>query len=83
MEDFLLQTRTSLDKNSKIMYNCDSVDVWYFLIYGYYMGISDLADSVFNQCWPGDDSTKNAKYKAFKKELIANPYWKDIQKSNW
>jgi hypothetical protein len=83
MKEFTGYSGASVDDSIRISYNCESISTWYFMIYGYYLGIGDLADSAFYKCWPGDDSTKQAKYNVFKEKLISGPYWKELQESNW
>ena len=56
---------------------------WETLIMLYYAGKDEIADSLFEVCWPLKSSEKEAEYKAFKRQLGYGQFWTQLQESDW
>ena len=90
--DYLIK-HYNLDRNRGIYTNpenspfppfsCDEYDLWDFVIKNYYAGRADLADSLFNACWPAQDTMKLIIYQQFQHRLRVSKYWPQVLESKW
>jgi hypothetical protein len=58
-------------------------NLWGFMINNYYAGRADLADSIFNACWPAQDTMKLKLYEQFQQRLRWSEYWPQVLESKW
>ncbi len=56
---------------------------WGTVITLYYAGKSEIADSLFNACWPLDELARTSELEAFKKYFGYNKFLKELQESFW
>lgn len=58
-------------------------DSWETIITLYYAGKSNIADSLFNACWPLNDPEKKAALQEFKKQYGYGRFVHQLQNSDW
>jgi hypothetical protein len=63
--------------------DCDKYNIWDIMINNYYAGRADLADSMFNACWPAQDTMKLKIYEQFQHRLRVSNYWPQVLESKW
>jgi hypothetical protein len=75
--------KTPSKDSSRIMDICGEIDMWDFMINNYYAGRADLADSIFNACWPSQDTMKLKIFEEFQHRLRSSEYWPQVLESKW
>lgn len=56
---------------------------WNTILDYYFTGRPAQGDSIFNNYWPSIAPDKEIYYNEFKKRIDSDPYWPQIQESNW
>jgi hypothetical protein len=75
--------KTSSQGSSKQQEDFYEESLWGPLINNYYAGRADLADSLFNACWPAQDTMKLKIYQQFQQRLRWSKYWPQVLESKW